>query len=84
MSYKSSFDAETANIKQENELQQAVKDYGVVESAINALRRESLDLDIKIADLREPHRKARETIKRLESELRVSKAEFFRLKNANL
>lgn len=84
MGYENSDAAELDGIKMENDLQAAVKAFGVVESQINALRRQALEIDIKIADLREPHRKARENIRRLESELRVNKSEFFRLRHSNL
>lgn len=82
--YKNSQEAEIANIQQEKDLQAAIKDLGTIETNMNALRRSALDIDVEIADLREPQRRARENINRLKSELNVSKAEFFRLKRENL
>jgi predicted nucleic acid-binding Zn-ribbon protein len=82
--YKSSEEAETANIQQERDLQAAIKDLGTIETNMNALRRAALDIDVEIADLREPQRKCRENINRLKSELNVSKSEFFRMKRENL
>ncbi len=84
MAYATSFDAETALIQFEHELQEATRAYGVVEQEMNEHRRKMLDMEIKKNDLRELCRKGRENIKRIESELRLAKTHFFRLKAENL
>jgi peptidoglycan hydrolase CwlO-like protein len=84
MPYKSSYDAETAILQLENELKQAIKDSGIIEGEINTLRRKALEIEVQKDDLREPMRKSRENIKRIEIELRTTKTEFWRLKNENL
>ena len=84
MSYKSSFEAETSLIELEKDLQRANESNGVLESEMNDLRRKLLDMEIRKNDLRESIRKGRENIKRIESELRVIKTTFWRLKNDGL
>jgi hypothetical protein len=84
MAYSNSQDAEMAIIQFEKDLQKAVADEGIFESQINALNREKLELMIKLADLKEPLRKAKENIRRTDSELRCTRSEFFSLKRQNL
>lgn len=84
MSYRCSYDAETAMLGFEHELKDAVQALGPVESEINELRRQVLELETKRAVLTEDRRKGRETIKRLEIEIRMAKTEFWRLKNEGL
>lgn len=84
MTYKSSFDAEEALIDLEKQLQTASKSAGVLEQEMNELRRRMLDMEIRKNDIREGIRKGKENIKRIESELRLTKIEFWRLKNENL
>jgi chromosome segregation ATPase len=84
MTFKSSFDAEEALIDLEKQLQTTSKSAGVLEQEMNELRRRMLDMEIRKNDIREGIRKGRENIKRIESELRITKTEFWRLKNENL
>jgi len=82
--YTTSHDAETAQLKFEAELREASHNYGIVEQQMNELRRKALELTLEKDGLREPLRKARENIRRLESELRTAKIEFFRLNREGL
>lgn len=84
MGFDNSQDAETAIIALEKDLQASVQAEGVVESEINRLNRERLEIGLKLADLKEPLRKARENVKRIESQLRVARSEFFSLKHQGL
>ena len=84
MGYKSSFEAESALIQLERELQDAGKNIGVLETDMNQHRREILEMEIRKNNLREAIRKGRENIHRMESEARIAKTEFWRLRGANL
>lgn len=82
--YKSSFDAETALLKFEDDLRVASLAQGVIDQEINTLRRQILELEIMRTDLSGAGRKGRENIKRIESEIRTAKTIFWRLRNENL
>jgi chromosome segregation ATPase len=84
MGYKTSFEAETAMLSFEKDLQKSSESTGLLESEMNDLRRKMLDMEIRKNDLKESIRKGRENIKRIESELRTCKIEFWRLKHENL
>jgi DNA repair exonuclease SbcCD ATPase subunit len=84
MNYKNSNEAELALIQFEGELREANRCMGLIEQEQNGIRRHILEMEIKKDDLREPMRKAKENIKRIESEMRVAKTEFWRLKNEGL
>jgi len=82
--YRCSYDAETALLGFERDLKDAVKSLGPVESEMNDLRRQILELETRRAVLNESKRKARENIKRIEIEISTAKIEFWRLRNEKL
>jgi hypothetical protein len=82
--YKSSIDAETALLQLERELQEASRAHGTVEQEMNLHRRAILEMELKRNDLAGVLRKSRENIRRIESEMRIAKTEFWRLKGENL
>ena len=84
MAYKTRDEAELAQLQLEKDFQMASASTGVLEQEMNELRRKMLDQEIRKNDLREGIRKGRENIKRIESELRIARTEFWRLKGENL
>ena len=82
--YENSSKAESAQIQLEKDLQEASRAYGVVAQWMNEIRRKIMEMDIKRHDLSEIARKGRENIRRIESEIRIAKTEYWRLKNEGL
>ncbi len=68
----------------EGELKQAIQSYAIIADERHALQRKILEIRIKIKDLDIPFEQAKLVKAKLESDLRVARATFWRLKGENL
>ena len=84
MSYQSSISAENALLQFEGEYREMSKATFEVEQELNILSRQRLELQIKINDLKGQYQKGRENVRRIQSELRTAKTEYWRLRGENL
>lgn len=68
----------------EQELQEAIKNYSIIANERHDLQRKILELRIKIKDLDTPFEQAKWVKATLESNLRITRAEFWRTKGEGL
>lgn len=68
----------------EKDLKNALENYTTIAEERHDLQRKILEIRIKIKDLDKPFEMAKLNRAKLESDLRVARATFWRLKNENL
>lgn len=84
MTFKSSFEAEQALIAFNVELKEHIKNQGVLESAMNELKRKELNIRLEKNALDEGIRKAKENGRRLGIEIDITEKVFWQMKRDGL